>query len=211
MTNIERSKALILLTIVVVASILGGIALTTVGADTSEENTSELTSLVADTEDENTIELAPVAVDAEGESTVELLTLVADTGEESTDDSTEFMPWRMMTGTCKGLQRGFRRGPRGRGGFGFVEVSEEFEENVITIAESDEDVQALLDDGYNITGVRPIIKTVVDGDGNIVTKATEAIVMLDKDETGKASVLVNLEEGKVTKIVIMTRTIIEKP
>ncbi len=164
------------------ASILSGIALTTVVADTGEENTSELTSLEADTED------------------------------ESTDDSAEFMPWRMMTGKCEGPQGGFRGGPRGRGGFGYVEVSEEFEENVITIAESDEDVQALLDEGYNITGVRPIIKTVVDGEGNVVTKAADAIVMLDKeDETGRASVWVNLEEGKVTEIVIVTRTVIEKP
>ena len=182
MKTIDRSKALILLTIVVMASILSGITLTTVMADTGEENTSELTSLVAVTEDENT------------------------------DDSAEFMPWRMMMRKCEGPQGGFRGGPLGRGGFGYVEVSEEFEENVIAIAEGDEDVQALLDEGYNITAMRPIIKTVVDGEGNVVTKATDAIVMLSKDdETGRASVWVNLEMTKVTEIVIVTRTVIEKP
>lgn len=181
MTEIDRSKALILLTIIVMATILSGIALTTVGANTSEEDTSEITSLVADT-------------------------------NESINDSAEFMPWGMMTGTCaRGGLRGRGGGPRGPGGYGIIEVSEEFEENVMNIAESDEDVQALLDDGYNVTGVRPIIKTVVDGEGNVATKATDAIVMLDKDETGKASVWVDLEEGKVTEIVIMTRTVIEKP
>ena len=101
--------------------------------------------------------------------------------------------------------------PRGRGCHGFVEVSEEFEEKAISIAESDQDVQALLDDGYNITRVRPIIKTVVEADGNVETRATDAIVMLEKDETSHAVVWVDLEEAEVTKIVILTRTVIEKP
>jgi len=154
-----------------------------------------------------------MASDSGDESTTELTTVVAETEEESTDGPAEFMPWRMIPGICGWSRGGLRRqgGLFGRGGFGFVEVSEEFEENVITLAESDEDVQALLDDDYNITGVRPIVKTVIDGDGNVVTKATDAIVMLDKDETGKAVVWVDLEEGKVTKIVIVTITVIEKP
>lgn len=179
----DRSKGLMLLTIVVLATIFSGIALTAMAADSGDESTNELTTVVAETE------------------------------EESNDDSAEFMPCRMMPGICGWSRGGFRRrgGLHGRGGFGFVEVSEEFEENVITLAESDEDVQALLDDGYNITGVRPIVKTVIDGDGNVVAKATDAIVMLDKDGTGKAGVWVDLEEGKVTKIVIVTRTVIEKP
>ncbi len=179
----NRSKSLMLLTIVILATIFSGIALTTMAADSGDESTDELTAVVAETE------------------------------EESTNGCAEFMPWRMMPGIC-GWSRGDLRGQGrvfGRCGFGFIEVSEEFKENVITLAESDEDVQALLDDGYNITGVKPIVKTVIDGDGNVVTKATDAIVMLDRDETGKACVWVDLEEGKVTKIVIVTRTIIEKP
>ena len=79
------------------------------------------------------------------------------------------------------------------------------------IAKSDTDVQNLLADGYNITSVRPIIKTVVDAEGDVVTKATSAVLMLQKDTTGLASVMVNLEEAKVTQIVILTRTVIEKP
>lgn len=108
------------------------------------------------------------------------------------------------------MPRGWMRG-RGCFGYGFIEVSEEFKENVIKIAEDDSDVQNLLNDGYNITGVKPIIKTVVEGDGTIVTKATTAIVMLEKDTTGRAMVWVDLEQGKVTKIAILTLTIIEKP
>jgi hypothetical protein len=59
----------------------------------------------------------------------------------------------------------------------------------------------------------PIIKTVIDADGTLVTKATIAVVMLQKDTesaAGVASVLVDLENSKVTQIVILTRTVIDK-
>ena len=192
MTDIDRSKGLILLTIVAMATILGGVALTTAGADTAE-GTNDQTS-VADSKS--------VVVETE-ESSVELLTVVTDTNE-TPNNSEGFMQQGMMPMFEP------RRGPHGGRGFGFLEVSEEFKENVLAIAESDEDVQALLDDGYNVTIVRPIIKTVVDGEGNVVTKATNAIVMLVKENSGRAGVWVNLDEAKVTEIVILTRTVIEK-
>ncbi|MEM3578357.1 MAG: hypothetical protein QXX51_07950 [Candidatus Bathyarchaeia archaeon] len=104
-------------------------------------------------------------------------------------------------------------GMRGRGcfGYGSVEVSEEFKQNVINIAKNDTDVQNLLNEGYNITAVKPIIKTIVEGDGTVITKATSAILILEKDTTGRAFVWVNLEQAKVTRIEILTRTVIEKP
>ena len=105
----------------------------------------------------------------------------------------------------------FGRQGSGFGNFGSIEVSEEFKQTVTNIAESDEDVQNLIADGYNVTAVRPIIKTVVDAEGNVVTKATSAVLLLQKDTTGHASVLVNIEEAKVTQIIILTRTVIEKP
>lgn len=162
MARIDRSKALILLTMVAVAAILGGIVLTTYAADNGEENSNGFP---------------------------------------------EWFNGRMMPGTCGWSRGGLRR----RGGYGFVEVSEEFEENVINIAKSDEDVQELLDDGYNITRVRLIIKSIVEGNGDVETKATSAIVILEKDTTSKATIWVDLEADQVTKIVILTRTVIEKP
>ncbi|MGD8545660.1 MAG: hypothetical protein PVH12_05740 [Candidatus Bathyarchaeota archaeon] len=114
---------------------------------------------------------------------------------------------RMMMEIC----RMPRERPHGWRYHGFIEVSEEFEENAINIAKSDQDVQNLVDDGYNFTRVRPIIKTIVEADGEVDTKATSAIVILAKDSTSHASVWVDLEEGKVTEIVILTRTVIEKP
>jgi len=112
---------------------------------------------------------------------------------------------------CMGFRRGMRFGRHGFGGFGPIEVSEEFEQTVTDIAESDTDVQSLIIEGYNVTLVRPIIKTVVDSTGNVVTKATNAVLILQKDTTGHASIMVNIEEAKVTQIVILTRTVIDKP
>jgi len=132
-----------------------------------------------------------------------LTTYAADNGQENSNGFAEWINGRMMPGTC-GWSRGWGRN-------GFIEVSEEYEENVINIAESDDDVRGLLTDGYSVTGVRPVIKFSVDADGDVVTKATSAIVMLEKDTTSYASVWVDLEEGKVTEIVILTRTVIEKP
>lgn len=157
-----KSKALILLSVVAVAALLGGLALATYAADSGQENSNDFQGL-----------------------------------------SPERMP---MARTCGGSQ-GWMRGQRGQG---FVEVSEEYEKNVINIAKNDSDVQALLNDGYNITNVRPIIKTVVEADGTVVTKATSSIIILEKETTGYASVWVDVEQAKVTQIVILTRTVIEK-
>jgi hypothetical protein len=113
-------------------------------------------------------------------------------------------------GGCPGGRHGFKGRGFGWGG-GSITVSQEYKDNVINIAKNDSDVQNLLADGYNITDVRPIINTVVEADGTVTMKATTAIVMLSKNTTGRAFVTVNVQDGKVTEIVILTRTVIEKP
>ena len=102
-------------------------------------------------------------------------------------------------------------GRRGFGGVGPIEVSDEFKQTVTSIAENDSDVQNLITEGYNVTSLRPILKTVIDAEGNVVTKATSAILTMQKDTTGFATVMVNIEGAKVTQIVIVTRTVIDKP
>jgi hypothetical protein len=97
------------------------------------------------------------------------------------------------------------------GGLGPIQVSSEFEQNVTSIAENDSDVQNLLAGGYNVTSIRPILSTVIDANGNVVTSATSAILTLQKDTTGHATVMVDLEQAKVTRIVIQTITVIDKP
>jgi len=160
--NIDRRKALVLLTVVAAAAIMSGIILAAYSADNGDKSNTNVPEWV----------------------------------NEGT----------MMPEACGGPHGRMRGG----GGFGFIEVSDEFKENVINIAKADSDVQALLTDGYNITQVRPIIKTVVEADGTLVTKATSAIVMLQKDTTSRATAWVDIEEAKVTQIVILTRTVIDK-
>jgi len=106
-------------------------------------------------------------------------------------------------------RRGF--GGRNGGGLGgFITVSQGFKDNVINIAKSDSDVQNLLAEGYNITGVRPIISTTVEADGTVTMKATTAIVTMTQNTTGRAFVWVNVEQAKVTRIEILSITVIEK-
>jgi len=111
-----------------------------------------------------------------------------------------------------GGEDGFgRRGGRGWGFGGSINVSEEYKENVISIAENDSDVQGLLANGYNINGARPLIGTVIGADGAVTMKATTAVVTLCQNSTGRALVWVDLEQARVMRIEIRTMTIIEKP
>ena len=101
---------------------------------------------------------------------------------------------------------------RGKGGpFGGIEVSEEYVSKVTKIAEDDADVQNLLNEGYEISQVKPIISAKVDSNGDVIWTAKTAILTLQKDTTGRATVTVSLEQAKVTEIVIIARTVIKKP
>jgi len=105
----------------------------------------------------------------------------------------------------------FLAGPPGGCGRGEpITISQEYKDNVINITESDTDVQNLLAEGYNVTGVRPIITTTIEADGTVATKATNAIVILTQNTTGRAVVWVNVEQAKVTRIEILTLTVIDK-
>jgi hypothetical protein len=109
-----------------------------------------------------------------------------------------------------GMCRGFG-GPRGMmpGGFGPIQISSGYTQNVTNIVQNDSDVQNLLTHGFNITSIRPVISTAIDGNGNVVASATTANVML-QSTTGRALVVVDLAQAKVTKIVTTTTTIINK-
>jgi hypothetical protein len=104
----------------------------------------------------------------------------------------------------RGMCRGF--GPEG---FGAIQISSDFTANVTNIANNDSDVQNLLSQGYNITSVGPIITTTIDGNGTLTTKATTAELTL-QSTNGRAQVIVDLSQAKVTKIVTITRTEIDK-
>jgi len=92
-----------------------------------------------------------------------------------------------------------------------VEMSEEYREKVLRITTEDADVAKLLENGYNITSIKPIIKAYVEADGSVSLRADEALVILRKEKS-IAAVLVNLKEEKVAKIAIysFSVTVIEK-
>lgn len=183
MSQIDRKKVLIL-SVLAVLAIISGVALNAY-AYNPVKNTAN-------------VETTPVT------------TLIASDGQTTPNNMQCWgPPWPV--GNFSVRMRGMFHGMRGRGFYGPIEVSEEFKENVINIAKKDSDVQNLLNEGYNVTAVKPIIKTVVEGDGTVIAKATSAILILQKGTTGRAIVWVNLEQGKVTRIEILTRTVIEKP
>jgi hypothetical protein len=104
-------------------------------------------------------------------------------------------------------------GPRGMDrGFGAqaIQVSADFTANVTNIAKSDSDVQNLLNQGFNITSIRPVITRSIDGNGNIVTQASTANVLLVGNNGSRSFVVVDLSQAKVTKIVTLTVTEIDK-
>ncbi len=179
-----KSKALVLLSIVLLAAVAGSLifaAQSTVLADTSNST------------DTNTTDTESTTV----------------TADEDFVDSSFMISGKCMMGREFG--GGFRGPERGGfGGFGQIQVSEEFQQKVTAIAEGDEDVQQLLDDGYTVTAIKPIIQTTIDGEGLVVAKAASAVLMLQNGTVGRATVTVDIDQSKVTQIVIMTRTVIEK-
>ena len=129
----------------------------------------------------------------------------------ATDNNGFIFTGDISFGGPRGMGRGFGGpgGCRGPGGFGSIQISSDFTANVTAIAKADSDVQNLLNQGYNITSVRPIITTTIDGNGNLTTKATTANLTL-QGTSGRAFVTIDLTQAKVTKIVTITRTEIDK-
>jgi hypothetical protein len=110
----------------------------------------------------------------------------------------------MSGGFCGNFSRGMM--PIG---FGSIQVSSDYTRNVTNILQNDPDVQNLLNQGYNVTSIRPVITSVIDGNGNVVTQATTVDVIL-QSATGRALVIVDLTSASVTKIVTTTTTVINK-
>ncbi|MCW3996024.1 MAG: hypothetical protein NWE98_07750 [Candidatus Bathyarchaeota archaeon] len=177
----SKTKAITLITVVLVAAVTVSIAF-------ALQSTAKATTAVAS--------------DSETTSTPSAVT----------QDNNGFNPQQVPAGEFGFSPRGpCGRFGRGYGGFGggAMQVSSDYVANVTAIAKADSDVQNLLNQGYNITSVHPQITTSIDANGNILTKATTAIVDL-KGTNGRATVIVDLSQEKVTKIVTLTITEIDK-
>jgi len=179
-----KTRALAVLSMIIVATVAGALIYSiqsTVKGDTS--------NIVA-ADAESTTE--PLAVDG------------SEIGFNSDENG------MMALGIESRFDMGHRGGPNRMGGLRDIQVSSEFTQNVTTIAQNDSDVQNLLSQGYNITSIRPVISTIIDGNGNIATKASTANVLLEGDNGSRAFVVVDLSQAKVTKIVTLAVTVIEK-
>ncbi len=111
---------------------------------------------------------------------------------------------------------GGHNGPGGLGGMGNMqgmqnlELSSAYNATINSILANDTDVQNLIAQGYNVTAINPIIHSVIGADGTITTQATTAIITLQNGNSGFATVKVDITNSKVTQIVIITRTVINK-
>ncbi|MEM0376987.1 MAG: hypothetical protein QXI90_04355 [Thermofilum sp.] len=108
-----------------------------------------------------------------------------------------------------GFPRGVGKGFAPRGYWRWVEVSSEYESGVLSILQSDPDASKLLQQGFNVTAIKPLITARVQGTGDITLKAKQAVVVL-KGSSGYATVLVDVEQGKVLKIVTFSKTVVTK-
>ena len=145
----------------------------------------------------------------------------SETTSLSSVNATDIVP-NSLNGFCNGpivmgMEHHFGMGHRGMGrgfgggfGPGAIEVSPDFTANVTNIAKSDSDVQNLLNQGYNITSIHPVITSTIDGNGNVVTRASTANVLLQGDNGSRSFVVIDLSQAKVTKIVTLTVTEIDK-
>ena len=150
--------------------------------------------------------------DTNSTSTITSTPVTADTTQNI--DQTQFAGNMMMD------NQGFSGGPGSHGGHGqmmgaidsmnSIEVSTEYTANVNAILGNDSDVQNLIAQGYNVTSINPIVRTVIQGDGTIVTQATNATVILTNGTSGFATVNVDVTNVKVTQIITITRTVIDK-
>ncbi|MEM3715785.1 MAG: hypothetical protein QW145_01335 [Candidatus Bathyarchaeia archaeon] len=117
-----------------------------------------------------------------------------------------------FTWTFKRCWRMPLEGKRCKGFFGYnVELSEGFREKVLGIASGDGDVQKLLSEGYNVSDIKVAhVRFTVQDNGQITMEADKAILLLVKSDGGRAFVEVDLKAEKVTRIVIVNVTVIEK-
>jgi len=80
-----------------------------------------------------------------------------------------------------------------------VQVSLEYNETVMDILHSNEETSKLLAQGYNVISIRPVIRAYIEGDGTVVFKAQQALVVLS-DGSVTVTYLVDISSRAVTHI-----------
>lgn len=80
-----------------------------------------------------------------------------------------------------------------------VEVSPEYNSTVMGLLESNSETSQLLEQGFNVKAINPLIKAYVGADGEVTLKATQAIVVLTNG-TAVYTYLVDISNNTVTLI-----------
>lgn len=124
------------------------------------------------------------------------------------DVNTNNFTWAFRRGWKWALGDKYCRGFRGIE----IELSEGFKNRVFEIASNDVDVQNLLNEGYNVGDIKPIrMKLTVQEDGQVTAQVDKVLLTLTKEGGyNRAFVEVDLKEGKVVKITILSVTVIDK-
>lgn len=99
--------------------------------------------------------------------------------------------WRAGRADVKAKSWGPLQIPRGLG-LGKVEVSDEYKQMIVEIINNDQDTKYLIDEGYEIVVIKPIIRAYIQEDGTVVLRSEQALVVLTKDDS-KVVVLVDTQ------------------
>lgn len=98
-----------------------------------------------------------------------------------------------------------KSGPLG----GLIQISPEYNETVMNILKSNGDVKSLLDQGYTVVSIRPVVTAYVQGDGTVIFKAGKAVVTLSNGST-VVMYVVDIVSGSVTHIATINVSAIKE-
>jgi hypothetical protein len=93
----------------------------------------------------------------------------------------------------KGFEKAFRGGLR----IPMIEVSPEYNSTIMNVLESNQETSQLLTQGFNVKVISPLIKAYVNANGEVVLKATQAVVTLTNG-TAVYTYLVDISNNSVT-------------
>jgi len=80
-----------------------------------------------------------------------------------------------------------------------IQISSEYNETLMNILNTNSDAKSLLDQGYSVVSVRPLVTAYVQGDGTVSFKAEKAVVVLSNGNVVVAYI-VDIVSRSVTHI-----------
>lgn len=79
------------------------------------------------------------------------------------------------------------------------QISAEYNETINEVLRANDDTCNLLNQGYRVVLIRPIVKAYVQGDGTVSLRGPQAIVVLSNNSTA-AVYLINVDTREVTHV-----------